>query len=658
VAALLVLSAFAFAPLLGAGLCSWDYRELLAPGRGLGALWTGASRALHGLPLPGEGALGFRAEGVLLLLGLAVALFAFLVRLLTPWLGPEGARSAGLASALFLPLHPAAVRGIAELGARGELLALALGFLGAYLFLKGRQLERGTLPAVSLVLMLLAGAASIVAVLVALLLGAAEFSSVRRHRKRGLRLRTAATTSLLFGFAALLPSLLGTGEPGIGLGGEVRARLLVLGDQLGRLALPARDELGAVGWVFGLALLLVALQPAFHAARHAPRLWGSLLFAWSVALLVSLAWAADGARGRGLFALVVWAAGLGLTVTARLRVRRTALAFLVALGWTVLAHAEARAWLVSARLQARLRAEILALAPDLERPLLVLDAADGPLPLWREPGWLFHPRLGPEGRGDGPPEVRMLSSAAFLALTRSAAFEPWRARRTTVVVEGSAFGRVEPGRIALALEPAAPPAEPEPWVRQHNYTPEEPLDPLAWEGLELVAELTSEPEELAQLAWKARTEAGVPLLGHVAERGARRVASFDLGRSLTWRLAGSVRVLEVVKVVRPIERGELRARLPELTEAGAPRSEEDDWLFAPAPACEGLEAGGRYVLSLLALDGLELVELPLERAPGQLCARGAQRFVAAHARAGAPVAWSLEYRIDDVALFRSRGSAP
>lgn len=601
-----------------------------------------------------------------MLFGLATALFAFLVRLLTPWLGPEGARSAGLATALFLPLHPQAVRGIAELGARGELLALALGFLAAYLFLKGRQTERGSFTAASLALLLLAGAAASVAVLVALLLGAAEFSSVRRHRRRLLRLRTAATTAVLFGCAALLPSWFGAARlpDGLGPGAEPRARLLALGDQLGHLALPVRDELGAVGWVLGLGLLLLALQPAFHAARHAPRLWGSLLFAWSVALLVSLLWAGDGTRGRGLFALVVWAAGLGLTVTARLRVRRTALAFLVAIGWTMLAHAEARAWLVSARIQAQLQAEILALDPDFARPLLVLDPPAGPLPLWGEPGWLFHPVLSPEGpERYGPPDVRMLSSAAFLALTRSAGFDELRTIRATVAVDARALGGAQPGRVALELAPAGPSAEPRPWLRELNYTPDDPLDPLEWEGVQLVADLTSAPEELEQLGWKTREGEGGALRGHVAERGARRVAHFDLSDSLAWRLSDSVRVLEVLGGVSPIERGELLARLPELPglselpDGATPRVERDDWLFAPSRAAETLEPSGRYVLTLLALDELELVELTLEPGPGGLRARGAQR-VAARASGEAQVVWSLEYRIGEHALFRTRGSVP
>jgi hypothetical protein len=84
-----------------------------------------------------------------------------------------------------------------------------------------------------------------------------------------------------------------------------------------------------------------------------------------------------------------------------------------------------------------------------------------------------------------------------------------------------------------------------------------------------------------------------------------------------------------------------------------------DWRIARPSLAVG---GASFVLGLLALHDLERLELPLEPDPadpaGALRARGAQRFVASKARADAPVAWELEYRIGGNALYRSRGSVP
>ncbi|NOT31887.1 MAG: hypothetical protein HOP15_15685, partial [Planctomycetes bacterium] len=197
--AFLALVVFAHAPLLGAGLFAWDYAELFGE-RSLASLWsTLVSVPLFGLPAPGANALAWRLESLLLLLALAAAARLVLVRVLEPWIGLQPARAAALVAAILLPLHPAAPVACAELAGLPELFALLLALLATALFLRGRQTENDAFTSASLVLLVLASAASAVALLFSAGLASLEYACVRRHRKRALRLRTAATTALVFG---------------------------------------------------------------------------------------------------------------------------------------------------------------------------------------------------------------------------------------------------------------------------------------------------------------------------------------------------------------------------------------------------------------------------------------------------------------------------
>ncbi|NOT29136.1 MAG: hypothetical protein HOP15_01670 [Planctomycetes bacterium] len=176
-----------------------------------------------------------------------------------------------------------------------------------------------------------------------------------------------------------------------------------------------------------------------------------------------------------------------------------------------------------------------------------------------------------------------------------------------------------------------------------------------------MADLATPALDLERLAWRTRAGELGSVTGLVRERAGRRVAEFDLTRSLAWRLAGSVRSLEVEQGSRStIERGELIVRTPELAGTGAPEVRGAHWSFARPSVSEPAESGARCVLVLLALGELELLELELEPDPldpaRALLAHGAQRFVAR--AAGAPVAWALEYRSGEHVLFRTRGSVP
>ena len=106
---------------------------------------------------------------------------------------------------------------------------------------------------------------------------------------------------------------------------------------------------------------------------------------------------------------------------------------------------------------------------------------------------------------------------------------------------------------------------------------------------------------------------------------------------------------------RPIDRGEILAALPTLGEL-EPRVDGNDWVF-PRPRTRLVDAGGdrgRFVLGLLALDDLVHRELHARTDDGELRFRRAE----AHARSDEPLAWSLDYRIDDLTVARSRGRRP
>ena len=606
-----------------------------------------------------------------MLLGCALAARALLGRLLEPRIGSHPAQAAAWVAAILFPLHPAVPAALAEVASRAELAGLFLALLAGALFLRGRQTEHDGVTALALLCLLLAGLASPVTLVLAPGLALAEFCSVRRHRKRSLRIRTAVTTALVFGAAAALPVVLrarGTprADPGaLALEDELRAGALSFADELGRVA-TAADGLGAGGTLCAGLLLFLALHPVFRAARHAPRLWGRLLIVFGATRCVALAWASSRAHpwgsARGLLAALVWSAGLALTLTAQARPWRTPLVIVVAAGWAALAHFGARPWRSGSNALARLVAEVETLAPPRDARVLVLDppVLAGLPPLQRDFGWLFREAPDEEGVAGAfdPRRVRALSVPAFQTLVTSEEWRAWRSERLVVLARGVAAGRPASELRAFELPPArVPTREAKPW-RGLTFDPPEPIDPLWLEQVRIVADISTAPAELERLAWLTRAGEPGSCGGRVGERGGHRVAEFDLSRSLAWQLTGSVRRMFVEKGERATVTGELVARTPELAGSGAPIARSGDWSFARPDLVGPVESGARFVLALLDLESLEEVELVLEPDPedpvGSLLARGAQRFAAAHA----PLAWTLEYRVGEHALYRTRGSFP
>lgn len=657
----------AYSPLLRGGLLASDYAQLLAPGKGSpsAGAWL-VSLVSEAPPDPGSGALPFRLGHLLGLAALVIAMRVFLARLLLPWIGLEAAGASATTAALLLPLHPSATSIVAELGARAELVAVALALGSGALFLVGRQEEREGFTIASLATLIAAGLFSAVAVPWAFFFGLAEFGTVRRHRRRTLRARTALTTLAVFGAGSWLGVLAGGsgslarqalfhGVP------DFRARIQAMGDVLGRLVLPGSPGMGAWSAVLAGGLLLASFQPAFVAARHAPRLWSGLFLVWGPTLVLGLVWSTAGGSGGDLLALLAWTAGLGLAVSSLGSSQRVARVALVMAGFGVLAHATARPRLRAAGEQARVLGELHALTVDSGAPVLLIDPPTLPgFPrMWNDLGWMLHPRLtrgSPAGDGEFDPlRVRALSTAAFLAFIGTKPFSDLRPRHPLAVVREPTNNVLR----AVRLGPGGETPGTLQWRHDLSFTPAEPLDPLDWDFVRIVAGLSSAPRDLETLAWV--TPAGTPgsVRGNLGEQGLRRTSDFDLSSSLAWRLSVRVRSLAIEKGVRNIERGEVLASVPGLPGVGAPIPDGDDWLFlAPEPGTPHAP-DSNFTLSLLAHPDLELLSVPVgEESPGRLRAPGARLFAQRKQWSGSSISWTLDYRSGSRVLLRARGHLP
>jgi hypothetical protein len=649
---LLVL--FAHSPVLRAGLLASDYAAALGSRKTWVLGWDSLSTALFGLPAPGTSALAPRLESLCAWGGVAWAVRLLLRRLLEPRLGPTLARSAATSSAFLALVLPAAPLAIAGFGARAELLAQLLALWGVTSFVAGRQEQREGFTAAGVLLVVLAASVSSSVLWLAPLAAGAEFACVRRHRRRGRRLRTALTTLALFSLAVLLPKLFRDhpwGDAAWTADGRsfveraLDAVLELVWVHPGEVSLPVQ--------VLGLCVPLVAAYPAISAAQHAPRLWGRI-FAILVSLLVLLL----GGRALGGFVLpllLAWAAVLGILVNAKGGSARRWRLGAVALGLAILAFFQGRALLTTSRAEARLATKLAPFWGQDSSPLLVLDPPSETLhsPFARDLVWMLHPLArGVSERVDFAPErLRLLSSEAFLVWASSAPFAELREARAMIVrwMDGVCSSR--------RLQPSEAPIEgPRTW-RSLTYVPPTPLDPLDWEFARFQAELSSPPRQLEQLGWENTERASKVVSGVVLELGARRVAEFDLSASLDWRLSGSIRNVRVEKGVREVgSRGDLFTAAPGLEGLDAPRPVGQDWFFAAGGVPRA--AGTTFTLRLLSLADLELATLPLEHEGQDLRARGAQEFVFQKTRPGAPVVWLLDYRDGARLLGRQRGTVP
>ena len=249
------------------------------------------------------------------------------------------------------------------------------------------------------------------------------------------------------------------------------------------------------GSVLAGALFLVAMQPALVAARSAPRLWGGLLAGGLIAFCgTELLRAGPRASPQRidlayslLPSITVVALGLGLSTTALSGVRRPWIAFVVALGYACLAHANARAWLGAGAEVTRLRDELVAASANAPGArFLVLDpptASDGVDPLGAGLPWLLPPDA--DGAFD-PLRVRGLGREAFLAFAREPEFAALRREPLVLLVprdvlepEASRAGE----RVALGISAEAPSGNVRAW-RDDLVSPQLDLDPFEFGALE------------------------------------------------------------------------------------------------------------------------------------------------------------------------------
>ena len=738
------LVAFSQSPLARAGFTGGDFR-LLAVSEGPpwtqdaahlaqigdGSLPAGASLSLSGA-LWGAGpvrdaagvadagaARGWRLENLALLLLAAAGLMPFVERLLLPWVGGSHARAAALAAAALFALHPLNVFAVAGLGSRGVLLAAAVATWSASSFLSGRQerhMPRVVLAGVGTLLVGLDGDG---AFFLPLLFCLAELFSSHRYRQNKERLRTTGTTLLVFGSAALFGAWLRDLLTGGGVGADVGASLAALTTpgglgvalsrsslELGLLFLPTGvHAAGAARVALAGALFLVAVQPALVAARSAPRLWGWLLSTWLAAIALALLPLAidsigptDLTRAGALPAAVaVTCAGLGLASTALSGARRVLLPGLVALGYAVLAHANASPFAQASVVAAELRADVdaarllhgrdgLLVVVDAPTIVLGLDALGEPL------DWLLGTGL------DSEAPVRTTSLAGFTALTREREFARLREAPVLVVLPaeslsgGGAPRLPREGTLRAAVRLGAPRQgrAPRSWGGGPR-SPDLDVEPLpAWgvgdwlpdagiEGLRVTLRPGGAPggapagalpdqadgrgTEGRGVAWRGRDPGlregratGVWLPG-----GEAPVLYFDLATSPDWRLSTRVQRVWLESGLPNVARAELLEFAPDLGPAVTPAPDAGDWRFArPTADVVTRTAGqGRFTVCLLDLETWEYLEIPCEPdGPQHLRATGAADRVARAVRESSgrgAVAWTLDYRVDGVTVARARG---
>ena len=708
---LTVLVAFAYAPVLRAGLAGGDYRRLVEAGEPwhvtggpselapLLHLSLRLSRAAWGLVSPGplglEPALYLHLEA-LALVGLAAAGLGFFARRLAlPWTGSEHAVAAAWAAAVVFLVHPLAVPAVAVIAARETLLGTVFGVWASAAFLRGRQDREYGYTAASVLLCVLGGFASPTALGLPFLLAGVELVSAHRYRPWNVRLRTATTTLVVFGAAASLYPILRVARLGPdGLPASFRAlRAVTSGTDAALQATGAVEELGLLilpsnPWVLRFAgtalagaVFLLAMQPGFVAARSAPRLWGRLSTSWLAVLLASEVFhahvrvsPADLSRSWVLLpSVAVMACGIGLGATALSGARRLVVPWVVAVGYASLAHGNALPWLAAAERVDALRADLLR-ARELhgtDARLLVIDPprrVAGVEPLGEALTWLVHPDFDAGGgAARATPDVRGLSEAAFLALLREPEFDAIRAEPFVLLLAEGALddagaSAARSPRRSVLIEPASPSGPPRSW-RGELRSPALELDPLRESALIATVGAGDPTDTLREVGWLSSPLGELPREGTLPgvwlpERdGARGI--FDLGGSLRWRLSGRVRLFFFPGGTRPLQRAEVEARLPELGSGVQPERDGDDWLF-PLPDTDVTRAAGsraHWVVGLFDLASYEHRELRASVEPGgRLRSPGAAALVADIVlRTGAAVAWTLDCRVEELTIARARG---
>ncbi|MFT5286054.1 MAG: hypothetical protein ACI8TQ_002222 [Planctomycetota bacterium] len=663
----------------------------------LSGLSLAVSRRLWGLPgADGVVPIGYRLENLFLLGLCAVGLHRFLRRMLMPWLGSEQAAAASRTAAALLFLHPLGAATIVSLNGRGDLLSFLFFIWTAAAFLRGRQDRKVPLTALAFGGTLLACLSGDLGLWLPLFLAFAEFVSSHRYRKRRDRLRTAGTTIIIYGGALVIAVFLRVFETGVGpvpglneslasVDNPIDAAQLALSavEKLGVLILPVSSHgPGMFGTALAGLLFLFAMQPALVAARSAPRLWGWLLFCWFVALVIAGMNGLDtrvhpGHLGtsRILFgASAVMCVGLGVAVTAVSGLAAQLRPLILVVGFAVLARGNAVPWVAAGQWLTELRHDIMDARERHGRDadvLLVdpLESVHGIDPLRsRSNGldWVLHPEFTGEHLSI-PTSSKATTESGFLALAREPEFEQLRDKGLLVVFATDTYeeNRVGPIRQSKLVTASVGNRGTRSW-RRESRSPDLDLDSLSIGALQLSLTVGSElPTEALELGWRAR----YPLELELASKGAWWTddpvaqATCDLSASLAWRLSGQVRRVWIETALSGIGEVELLNALPTLGSKVEPEALGDDWAFRLNPpeslarSISSTERGGRWVIGLLDLESLAFVEIAAKVKPsGTIHVQGAAGWVRdVVTTTGGPVAWLLEYRVNNVAVARSRG---
>ena len=682
-------------------LTSLTPRDLFAVEGGEGWFLSGlslaVSRRVWGLPgSDGEVPWGYRLENLFLLGLCAVGLHRLLRRMLMPWLGSEQAAAASRTAAALLFLHPLGAGTVASLHGRGDLLSFLFFIWTAAVFLRGRQDRKIALTSIAFAGTLLACLSGDLGLWLPLFLAFVEFVSSHRYRTRRDRLRTAGSTILIHGGALGIAVFLRVFETGVGpvpglnqslasVETPLDAAELALWavEKLGVLILPASNHgPGIFGTALAGLLFLFAMQPALVAARSAPRLWGWLLFSWFIALFISGMNGLDvrvhpGHLGssRVLFgASAVMCVGLAISVTAVSGLARRFRPVILIVGFAVLARGNAMPWVESGQWLSELRRDIMDARERNGRDaeVLLIDALDpvsGIDPLGSDPAalaWVVHPEFTREHL-NLPVRVRSTTEPGFLTLAREPELARMREDSLLVVFSSSEPipGRVGPVRQSKLLTPSEASRGTRSW-RRTSRSPDLDVDALSIGALQLSATVGSTlPTDSLELNWRARSPVELDLSADGVWWTDSPVAraTFDLSSSLAWRLSGRVRRVWFESGLANIAEVELIDGLPTLGERLEPEVLESDWYFrldlseAFSVAIENSSTEGLWVTGLLDLESLEYVELPGKIMPsGTIHVVGAAAWVRDIVRTtGGPVVWLFDYRVNGVAVARSRG---
>lgn len=686
-AIVLALIAYAYSPLLAAGFLGEDLAVITALDavRGL-ADWYGvqgtearpgavllllASRAVwtaDGL-WSGSEALVVRLEHLVLLALAAWGMVGALRRALEPWAGPDVARASGYAGAALVLVHPLAVSAVARLAVRGDLAAIALGAWSVRAFLAGRQEGIKGPVVVAWVLAALAGLCSPLALYLPLLLAAVEHQSARRLRPRRVRLRTTATTLLVFTAAALAEAL-----PRAFLAPEGQRAMVhappaappeLWLERLGVLLMPGNVHgLGAGAPLLAALASLLALHPALVAARTAPRLWGRLLVGWAVALAIAIAPNAhvrvlpEGLAGAQalLTAAVVMGIGLGTASSALSGWRRTFVPIAVGGLFSILGRAQAVPHVQAAETVAVLREDLLDAARERSwnGTLLVLglpSSVAGLDPVGGDPSVVLSPALAPRDRARGVRVVGM-TRRAFEVASRGTGLDDLRGSGTSVVLPAAWLEPEAPGRRSVQLLSVGEELDRATWVGEGKSRPGMVFDPLRARHLRVTALHDAETAEAPVLRWLSDLpDDGVEVPGVWLRGDDAPEAVFDLERHGTWLLGGRVRSAWTAGGVVQITAAQVSPGPPAL-EGLTPRAVGEGWTFDLAGLDLPSAVGGelRWRLGLLDAASWAYEELePLDESLSLLSFPGAARWD------GQDAWWSLDLRVDDVTVLRASG---